>query len=34
MRGEKGLLDIGDTYTGCIKVIEDTDKYGNKQSCQ
>ena len=30
----KGLLDIGDTYTGCIKVIQDTDKYGNKQSCQ
>jgi hypothetical protein len=34
MKVEKGLLDIGDTYTGCIKVIEDTDKYGNKQSCQ
>jgi hypothetical protein len=34
MKVEKGLLDIGDTYTACIKVIEDTDKYGNKQSCQ
>lgn len=34
MKDEKGLLDIGDTYTGCIKVIEDPDKYGNKQSCQ
>jgi hypothetical protein len=34
MKVEKGLLDTGDTYTGCIKVIEDTDKYGNKQSCQ
>src|SRR5215217_7933083 len=34
MKVEKGLLEIGDTYTGCIKVIEDTDKYGNKQSCQ
>jgi hypothetical protein len=33
MKVEKGLLDIGDTYTGCIKVIEDTDKYDNKQSC-
>jgi hypothetical protein len=31
---DKGLLDTGDTYTGCIKVILDTDKYGNKQSCQ
>ncbi len=31
---DKGLLDIGDTYTGCIKVIQDTDNYGNKQSCQ
>jgi hypothetical protein len=34
MKVEKGLLDIGDTYTACIKVIQDTDKYGNKQSCQ
>ena len=34
MKAEKGLLDIGDAYTACIKVIEDTDKYGNKQSCQ
>jgi hypothetical protein len=34
MKVEKGLLDVGDTYTVCIKVIEDTDKYGNKQSCQ
>jgi hypothetical protein len=34
MKVEKGLLDTGDTYTGCVKVIEDTDKYGNKQSCQ
>jgi hypothetical protein len=34
MKVEKGLLDIGDTYTACIKVIEDTDKFGNKQSCQ
>ena len=34
MKVEKGLLDIGDTYTGCIKVIEDTDNFGNKQSCQ
>jgi hypothetical protein len=34
MKVDKGLLDTGDTFTGCIKVIEDTDKYGNKQSCQ
>ena len=34
MQVDKGLLNIGDTYTGCIKVIQDTDKYGNKQSCQ
>ena len=34
MQVDKGLLDIGDTYTGCIKVIQDTDNYGNKQSCQ
>jgi hypothetical protein len=34
MKADKGLLDIGDAYTACIKVIEDTGKYGNKQSCQ
>ncbi len=34
MHVDKGLLNIGDTYTGCIKVIQDTDNYGNKQSCQ
>ena len=34
MKIGKGILDVGDTYTGCIKVIQDTDKYGNKQSCQ
>jgi hypothetical protein len=34
MKVGKGLLDIGETYTACIKVIEDTDKFGNKQSCQ
>ena len=34
MKVGKGLLDIGYTYTACIKVIQDTDKYGNKQFCQ
>ena len=30
----KGLLDISVPYTACVKVIEDSDNFGNKISCQ
>ncbi|MGN6350283.1 MAG: hypothetical protein ACTHL3_02335 [Candidatus Nitrosocosmicus sp.] len=31
---QKGLLDMGIPYTACVKVIEDSDNFGNKISCQ
>ena len=31
---QKGLLDISVPYTACVKVIEDSDNFGNKISCQ
>ncbi len=34
MQFEKGLLKTGDKYVSCIKVLEDTDKFGNNVACQ
>ncbi|MDQ6722862.1 MAG: hypothetical protein M3Z01_01165 [Thermoproteota archaeon] len=31
---QKGLITMGVKYTACIKVIESTNKFGNKISCQ
>ena len=31
---QKGLLDISVPYTACVKVVEDSDNFGNKISCQ
>jgi hypothetical protein len=34
MQVQKGLLDMSIPYTACVKVIEDSDNFGNKISCQ
>jgi hypothetical protein len=31
---QKGLLDMNTPYTACVKVVEDSDNFGNKISCQ
>jgi len=31
---QKGLLDMSISYTACVKVVEDSDNFGNKFSCQ
>ncbi len=31
---QKGLLDMNIPYTACVKVVEDSDNFGNKISCQ
>jgi hypothetical protein len=31
---KKGTVRVGDEYTACIKILEDTDFFGNHVACQ